>query len=120
MKLKKLDALNKPYKIYAEVLDNGSIEQFVDVMSHPAIVQGALMPDAHSGYVLPIGGAAVWLTNLLGNEENENGICTTESKAPISTGFVGAKEERNKRETDCPRLRQVQEKPRWQRAWHLV
>lgn len=56
MKLKKLDVLNKPYKIYAEVLDSGSIEQFVNVMSHPAIVQGALMPDAHSGYVLPIGG----------------------------------------------------------------
>lgn len=55
MKLKKLEELNKPYKIYAEYLESGAIDQFVNVMSLPDVVQGALMPDAHSGYVLPIG-----------------------------------------------------------------
>lgn len=55
MILKKLEALNKPYKIYAEVLESGAIDQFVNCMSLPDVVQGALMPDAHTGYVLPIG-----------------------------------------------------------------
>lgn len=56
MLLKKLDALGKPYKIYAEILEGGAIEQFVDVMSCKHVVQGALMADAHQGYTLPIGG----------------------------------------------------------------
>lgn len=56
MQLKKIDKLNKPYKIYAEVLESGAIDQFVNVMGHDAIVQGALMPDSHQGYSLPIGG----------------------------------------------------------------
>lgn len=51
-----LDALGKPYKIYAEVLEPGAIAQFLDCMSHPAMVQGAVMPDAHQGYGLCIGG----------------------------------------------------------------
>lgn len=55
MQLKKLDQLGKPYRIYAEVLESGAIDQFVNCMSLPDVVQGALMPDAHTGYVLPIG-----------------------------------------------------------------
>lgn len=55
MQLKKLDQLGKPYKIYAEVLDSAAIDQFVHCMGLPDVVQGALMPDAHSGYTLPIG-----------------------------------------------------------------
>jgi len=55
MQLKKLDSLGKPYRIYAEVLESGAIDQFVNCMSLPDVVQGALMPDAHTGYVLPIG-----------------------------------------------------------------
>lgn len=55
MQLKKLDLLGKPYKIYAEVLESGAIDQFVNCMSLPDVVRGALMPDAHAGYVLPIG-----------------------------------------------------------------
>lgn len=46
----------KPCKIYAEDLDDKTFEQFAEVMAHPAVVQGALMPDAHLGYTLPIGG----------------------------------------------------------------
>lgn len=56
MKLEKIDVLNKPYRIFAEHLESGAIEQFIAVMQHDAIVQGALMPDAHQGYSLPIGG----------------------------------------------------------------
>lgn len=56
MKLKKLDVLEKPYQIYAEVLESGAIDQFVNVMELEDVVQGALMADAHTGYVLPVGG----------------------------------------------------------------
>lgn len=42
-------------KIYAEVLEEGVLEQFNAAMALPYNVQGALMPDAHLGYTLPIG-----------------------------------------------------------------
>ena len=56
--LSAIDRLNKPYKIYADVeaLEERAIKQFMDVMQNEAILQGALMPDAHTGYTLPIGG----------------------------------------------------------------
>lgn len=55
--LKKLDDLGKPYKIYADIhtLESEAIDQFVNAMRLDCVVQGALMPDAHSGYTLPIG-----------------------------------------------------------------
>ena len=55
--LKKLDNLGKPYKIYADIhaLESEAIDQFVKAMNLDCVVQGALMPDAHSGYTLPIG-----------------------------------------------------------------
>lgn len=46
---------NKPYKIFAEVLEQGALEQFESAMQQDFVVQGALMPDAHTGYSLPIG-----------------------------------------------------------------
>lgn len=46
---------SKPYKIYAEVLESDAIAQFEAALSHDRVVKGALMPDAHSGYSLPIG-----------------------------------------------------------------
>ncbi len=55
MKVKELDDLGKPYKIYAEVLEQGAIDQFVSAMHMDFTVQGAMMPDAHPGYALPIG-----------------------------------------------------------------
>lgn len=42
-------------KIYAEVLEDTTIEQFESAMSQPFVTYGALMPDAHTGYSLPIG-----------------------------------------------------------------
>lgn len=52
----KLNKINKPNTIFAEVVEDGAITQFVDVMAHESITRGALMPDCHLGYTLPIGG----------------------------------------------------------------
>lgn len=45
----------KPTHIYAEVLEDEALAQFTSAMNHPYVVSGALMPDAHTGYSLPIG-----------------------------------------------------------------
>ncbi len=45
----------KTRKIYAEVLEDLALEQFNDAMSLDCVTRGALMPDAHAGYSLPIG-----------------------------------------------------------------
>jgi tRNA-splicing ligase RtcB len=47
----------QPYKIYgAEAIEQGAINQMEIAMKLPVTVAGALMPDAHQGYGLPIGG----------------------------------------------------------------
>jgi len=51
----------KDYKIYAEVLEPKALQQFMEAMDQESTVAGALMPDAHAGYTLPIG--AVIATN---------------------------------------------------------
>ena len=46
----------KPTRIYgAEYIDSAAIDQFNGAMEQDYSVQGALMPDAHLGYSLPIG-----------------------------------------------------------------
>jgi len=55
MKVQELEQLGKPYKIYADVVEQGAIDQFIGAMKHESIVKGALMPDVHTGYSLPIG-----------------------------------------------------------------
>ena len=52
----KLNKINKPNTIYADVIEDGALDQFIEVMNHPSITRGALMPDVHKGYTLPIGG----------------------------------------------------------------
>jgi tRNA-splicing ligase RtcB len=52
----KLSTTNTPYTIYAEVLDEMAQRQFYEVLNEPYVTYGALMPDAHSGYSMPIGG----------------------------------------------------------------
>lgn len=47
--------MSKPVKIYAEVLEPTALEQFESAMEQEFVVRGALMPDAHTGYSLPIG-----------------------------------------------------------------
>lgn len=45
-----------PWRMWGEGLDQNSIEQMQNAVQLPVAVQGALMPDAHLGYGLPIGG----------------------------------------------------------------
>lgn len=47
---------NKPHKVFAEALEFDAIQQFEDSMRQPFAIRGALMPDAHAGYAMPIGG----------------------------------------------------------------
>lgn len=52
-----LEPHGKPYKIYgAEAIEEGAIQQMDMASRLPITVAGALMPDAHQGYGLPIGG----------------------------------------------------------------
>ena len=51
-----LQASGKPYKIYAQLLDATAQQQFADVLNYPPVTYAALMPDAHGGYTMPIGG----------------------------------------------------------------
>jgi tRNA-splicing ligase RtcB len=44
-----------PHKIYADNVDGAALDQFYTAMKQDTVVQGALMPDAHKGYSLPIG-----------------------------------------------------------------
>jgi tRNA-splicing ligase RtcB len=54
----RLAATGTPYKVYAELLDPTAQEQFSDVLKQSFVSYGALMPDAHAGYTMPIGGVA--------------------------------------------------------------
>lgn len=47
---------DKPYHIFAEALEQEALDQFESAMQQDFVVHGALMPDAHAGYSLPIGG----------------------------------------------------------------
>ena len=46
---------DKPYRIFAEALEQEALNQFESAMQQTFVVRGALMPDAHTGYSLPIG-----------------------------------------------------------------
>lgn len=47
----------KPFKIYDDGvnIEQGALDQFYSAMEQDFVVRGALMPDAHQGYSLPIG-----------------------------------------------------------------
>ncbi len=45
-----------PYQIWGQDLEGGAIDQIKNAAQLPVAVRGALMPDAHLGYGLPIGG----------------------------------------------------------------
>ena len=48
---------SKSYQIYgADAIEQGALSQMETAMKLPVTVAGALMPDAHQGYGLPIGG----------------------------------------------------------------
>lgn len=46
-------------KIYAKNLDTATLEQFEKCMKNDFVIDGALMPDAHFGYVAPIGSVII-------------------------------------------------------------
>ncbi len=55
----KLHEAPRPYRVYGEVgndIEAPAVAQLELALRLPIAVQGALMPDAHPGYVLPIGG----------------------------------------------------------------
>jgi tRNA-splicing ligase RtcB len=45
-----------PYRSWGEGLEPGAVQQMLNAVRLPVAVAGALMPDAHQGYGLPIGG----------------------------------------------------------------
>jgi hypothetical protein len=45
-----------PFQVWGENLDENSVNQMKNAAQLPVSVRGALMPDAHLGYGLPIGG----------------------------------------------------------------
>ena len=47
---------NAPYQIWGDNLESGALDQMKNASRLPVAVAGALMPDAHQGYGLPIGG----------------------------------------------------------------
>ena len=49
-------AENAPYRIWGSGLEAGAVQQMTNACKLPVAVAGALMPDAHLGYGLPIGG----------------------------------------------------------------
>jgi tRNA-splicing ligase RtcB len=49
-------AEDAPHRIWGEGLEAGAVEQMRNACRLPVSVAGALMPDAHVGYGLPIGG----------------------------------------------------------------
>ena len=52
-----LNIEGRAYRIYgAEAIEHGALQQMETAMKLPVTVAGALMPDAHQGYGLPIGG----------------------------------------------------------------
>jgi len=54
----------KNTKNYAEVLEEGAIDQMREAMLLDCNVQGALMPDSHKGYTLPIGAVVKSLNTI--------------------------------------------------------
>jgi len=55
MKTNELEKLGKPYRIFADYVEHAALSQFMDFMRQDCVLQGALMPDVHAGYSLPIG-----------------------------------------------------------------
>ena len=48
--------MNVPYTIFGEeLIEPNALQQFYSALEQPNVIRAALMPDAHSGYTLPIG-----------------------------------------------------------------
>ncbi len=56
----------KPYEVYGkDKIDDGALEQMNVAMRLPVTLAGALMPDAHKGYGLPIGGVLATANSVI-------------------------------------------------------
>lgn len=53
--IQSLETQGKPYNVFADHIEDSAVDQFVSAMQLPYVVRGALMPDCHTGYSLPIG-----------------------------------------------------------------
>jgi len=61
-----LNETAKDFKIYGEkYIDQKAIDQMEVAMKLPVAIKGALMPDAHLGYGLPIGGVLATLNEVI-------------------------------------------------------
>jgi len=61
-----LNDLTTPYAVYgAEKIEAGALKQMDIAMRLPVSVAGALMPDAHQGYGLPIGGVLATVNSVI-------------------------------------------------------
>ena len=45
----------KSHAIFSDAIEDKALSQFFDALKQDWAVRGALMPDAHAGYSLPIG-----------------------------------------------------------------
>lgn len=53
----KMNETNKPFTVFGRhLIEDSAIKQMELAMSIPVAISGSLMPDAHLGYALPIGG----------------------------------------------------------------
>ena len=76
--------MGKIIKIFGEKLDQGALDQFYSAMNQPFAVRGALLPDAHVGYSLPIGAVVAtegiilpsWVGYDIGCGMTYSGACT--------------------------------------------
>lgn len=86
----------KKKKIYAEVLEDEALKQFEEAMSLDCNVQGALMPDAHKGYTLPIGAVI----------KSKDMVFPSYVGYDIGCGMCAAKLDITKKELDLDKLKE--------------
>ncbi|MBN2736700.1 MAG: RtcB family protein [Spirochaetales bacterium] len=66
--VKKLENTLLPIKSWCQDLEEGALEQAINLANHPAVFKHvALMPDCHQGYGMPIGGVIGCLNVLIPN-----------------------------------------------------
>jgi tRNA-splicing ligase RtcB len=76
-----------PYKIFGrDLIEGKAVEQFLECLDHPFVVQGAAMPDMHLGYTMPIGGViatdGVVVPSWVGYDIG-CGVCAVRTTFPI-------------------------------------
>lgn len=72
--------VDAPYRIWGEGLEPDAVRQMTNACRLPVAAAGALMPDAHVGYGLPIGCCPNGKTRTSGNIETAHGrppVCPT-------------------------------------------